>query len=470
MRTRHLVLLLSLSVAGFGQVQVPATPAGHQMGAWLQAFDGGDRAAFLAFLEKNYPSRAKNVDRDMDFRKMTGGFDLRKVEDASTPTKVVALVQEHDSDQFARMTVEVAAEDPYAITKMGILAIPRPAEFALPKFSQGELVAALKAKLEKDSAAGSFSGDVLLASKGKPVFEEAYGLADREKKTANTLDTRFRIGSMNKMFTAVAILQLVQQGKVHLDDPLGKYLPDYPNKDVASKVTVQHLLTHTGGTGDFFGPEFDAHRLELKTFDDYVKVYGNRPLRFEPGSKWEYSNYGFLLLGLIVEKASGQSYYDYVRDHIYKVAGMTSTGSEPEDTHVANLSTGYTAMGANGGGTRPNGDTLPYRGTSAGGGYSTVDDLLKFADALQANKLLNAQYTEMLTTGKPGTPNNSYAFGFEERKVNGVRCFGHGGGAPGMNGMLQVCPATGYVVAVLSNLDPPAATRFSDFILNRLPQ
>jgi CubicO group peptidase (beta-lactamase class C family) len=470
MRTKLLLLLLSLSVAGFAQVQLPDTPTGRQMGAWLQAFDVGDRAAFLAFLEKNYPSRAKNVDQDMNFRKMTGGFDLRKVEDALTPTKVVALVQERNSDQFARMTVEVAAADPYAITKMGILAIPRPAEFPLPKLSQSELVAALKAKLQKDSAAGTFSGDILLASKGKSVFEEAYGLADRGKKTPNTLNTRFRIGSMNKMFTAVAVLQLVQQEKVHLDDPLGKYLPDYPNKDVASKVTVQHLLTHTGGTGDFFGPEFDVHRLELKTFDDYVKLYGNRPLRFEPGSKWEYSNYGFLLLGLIVEKASGQNYYDYVRDHIYKVAGMTSTDSEPEDTHVANTSIGYTAMGVKDGGMRPNADTLPYRGTSAGGGYSTVDDLLRFADALQENKLLNAQYTEMLTTGKPGTPENSYAFGFEDHKVNGVRCFGHGGGAPGMNGMLQICPATGYVVAVLSNLDPPSATRVSDFMLNRLPQ
>jgi D-alanyl-D-alanine carboxypeptidase len=332
MRTKLLLVLLALSITGFAQVQLPDTPAGHQIGAWLQAFDGGDRAAFLAFLEKNYPSRVKNVDRDMDFRKMTGGFDLRKVEDASMPTKVVALVQERDSDQFAQMTVEVSAVEPYPITQMGINAIPRPAEFPLSKFSQGELVAALKTKLQKDSAAGNFSGDVLLASRGKSVFEEAYGLADREKRAPNTLNTRFRVGSMNKMFTAIAVLQLVQLGKVNLDDPLGKYLPDYPNKDVASKVTVQNLLTHTGGTGDFFGPEFDVHRLELKTFDDYVKLYGNRPLRFEPGSKWEYSNYGFLLLGLVVEKASGQSYYDYVRDHLYKVAGMTSTGSEPENT------------------------------------------------------------------------------------------------------------------------------------------
>src|SRR5260370_22449751 len=109
---------------------------------------------------------------------------------------------------------------------------------------------------------------------------------------------------MNKMFTVVATLQLVQDGKVHLEDPLGKYLPDYPNKDVASRVTIQHLLTHTGGTGDFFGPEFDAHRLELKPLGDYVKLYGNRPLESEPGSQFEYSNYAFVLLRPVVQQAT----------------------------------------------------------------------------------------------------------------------------------------------------------------------
>jgi CubicO group peptidase (beta-lactamase class C family) len=293
-------------------------------------------------------------------------------------------------------------------------------------------------------------------------------MADREKKTPNTLKTRFRLGSMNKMFTAVATLQLVQNGKLDLKAPLGNYLTDYKNKDVASKVTIEQLLSHTGGTGDIFGPEFDKNRLELKTLQDYVKLYGNRGPEFEPGSQWKYSNYGFLLLGVIVEKVSGQSYYDYVRDHIFKPAGMIATASEPEDQVVADRSTGY--MRSEGTGWQPNTDTLPYRGTSAGGGYSTVEDLLKFATALQTNKLLKPQYTEMLTTGKVETPNGGrYAYGFQEASVNGTRCFGHGGGAPGMNGELKICPGPGYVVAVLSNLDPPAATRVADFITNRLP-
>jgi CubicO group peptidase (beta-lactamase class C family) len=123
-----------------------------------------------------------------------------------------------------------------------------------------------------------------------------------------------------------------------------------------------------------------------------------------------------------------------------------------------------------GGKLKPNTDTLPYRGTSAGGGYSTVEDLSRFANAIQENKLLNAHYTELLTTGKTETPNGSYAYGFGDRKVNGTRCFGHGGGAPGMNGDLEICPGPGYVVAVLANMDPPAASRVSEFITNRLPE
>ena len=130
---------------------------------------------------------------------------------------------------------------------------------------------------------------------------------------------------------------------------------------------------------------------------------------------------------------------------------------------------GYTSRG--GGSEHPNTETLPYRGTSAGGGYSTVEDLLKFANALQRRELLDSSYTDMLTAGKVDTPGGGrYAFGFEDRMVNGTRCIGHGGGAPAMNGDLTICPAAGYVVAVLANMDPPAASRISQFVTNRLPE
>ena len=466
-----LSLLVLVSAACAQQVQLantlPDTPAAHQCAAWLKIFNGSDRQAYGAFLQKNLPSRAGRLDQEWGFRERSGGFELRRVEE-SAPTKLVALLQERGSDQFARLTMEVDATEPHVITRFELRAIPTPADFPQPHLSEAELIAALRKKLEQDTAAGRFAGAALVAKDGKPIFAEAYGLADREHKIPNTLLTRFRIGSMNKMFTAVAILQLAQTGKLGLNDPLGKYLTDYPNKDVASQVTLHHLLTHTGGTGDIFGPEFDAHRQELRTLQDYVKLYGNRGLGFAPSSgRWEYSNYGFILLGAVIEKVSGESYYDYLRDHIYKPAGMTSTGSEPENQPVADRSIGYTAMG--GGGVHPNTDTLPWRGTSAGGGYSTVEDLLRFANALQKNNLLNAHYTELLTTGKVPGPIGSYAYGFEDRTIHSTRCFGHGGGAPGMNGDLKICPGPGYVVAVLSNVDPPAANRISDFATNRLP-
>src|SRR5687767_9685824 len=460
-------ILLFIAPACLAQTQFPDTPAGNQAKAWLEVFNAGDAEKHKEFLRTNAPSRLERADREMGLREMSGGFDVKKVEE-STPTKIVALVQERTSDQLVRFTVEVDASEQHQITRLSLQGIARPAEFALPHLSENELVTALRKKLDEAAAADRFSGAALVARNGKTVFAEAYGLADREKKTPNTLKTRFRIGSMNKMFTAVATLQLVQNGKLDLKAPFGNYLTDYPNKDVASKVTIEQMLTHTGGTRDIFGPEFDKNRLELKTLQDYVKLYGNRGPEFEPGSRWQYSNYGFLLLGVIVEKVSGQSYYDYVRDHIFKPAGMTGTASDPEEQLVAERSIGYTRF--IGDGLKPNTDTLPYRGTSAGGGYSTVEDLLKFATALQTHKLLNAQYTEMLTTGKIDTPGGGkYAYGFADTIVSGTRCFGHGGGAPGMNGELKICPGPGYVIAVLANMDPPAASRVADFITNRLP-
>ncbi len=437
----------------------------RQFSGWVEALNTGDRAHMRQFLETNFPGR--DLDRDMMFRGLSGGLELRALEQA-TATTLTGLVQERDSDQFARFTIVIEADEPHRIARLGLGAIPRPAEFPVPRMSEAEVLTALGAHIEKDAAADRFAGAVLVAKSGKVLFRRAYGLADRKKKVANKLDTRFRIGSMNKMFTATSVLQLVQAGKIKLTDPLGKYITDYPNQDVATQVTIHHLLTHTGGTGDIFGPEYDARRLELRTLNDYVALYGKRAPAFEPGSRWAYSNYGMLLLGVVVERVSGQRYYDYVAAHIYKPAGMTRSGSEPECEAVPDRAIGY--MRPQGGGDwTPNTDTLPYRGTSAGGGYSTVRDLMKFADALMRHRLLNTRYTKLLITAKVDSGGGrKYAYGFEDGRKDGIGAVGHGGGAPGMNGDLRIYPQSGYVVAVLSNLDPPAAQKVSAFLDLRL--
>jgi CubicO group peptidase (beta-lactamase class C family) len=329
-------------------------------------------------------------------------------------------------------------------------------------------VAALRARLDAATKADEFSGAVLVARDGRTLFEGAYGFADRERRVPNTPLTQFRAGSMYKMLTAVAALQLVQAGTLRLDAPLGTYLPDYPNAEVASKVTPHHLLTHTGGTGDIFGPQFTAHRSELRTIGDYLRLYGTRDLQFVPGAKHVYSNYGFMLLGAVVERLSGKSYDDHVAARVLAPAGMTATGTAPEDSLVPGRSVGY--MRQPSGALVSNAPTLPYRGTPAGGGYSTVGDFARFAVALREHRLLDPTHTALLLSGKVAVgPGFQYGYGFIDRVVSGRRFVGHGGGAPGMNGELAFEPNGGYVVVVLSNLDPPAAGQVAAFILSRLP-
>lgn len=313
-----------------------------------------------------------------------------------------------------------------------------------------------------------FSGAVLVMRDGATLFEGAYGLADRDLAIKNTLDTKFRVGSMNKMLTAVAILQLVQAGKVSLDATFGTYIPGYPNADMASKVTIHHLLTHTGGTGDIFGPQFTANRLSLRDAEDYLELYGTRALLFAPGTQWAYSNYGFMLLGAVVERVSGMSYDDYVATNILAPAGMTQTGASPEDVVVPKRSVGYMKQN---GALVSNAPTLPYRGTPAGGWYSTVGDIARFATALREHKLLDATHTTLLLAGKitMGQSIVKYAYGFIDRVQVGRRLVGHGGGAPGMSGELSFEPSGGYITVVLSNFDPPAATMAEMFVLERLP-
>jgi CubicO group peptidase (beta-lactamase class C family) len=315
---------------------------------------------------------------------------------------------------------------------------PRPSsalDLVLQRLTQADALAALADHAEERVQAGEFAGAVLVARHGKVLLEDAWGRADRTAGVANTPATRFRIGSMNKMFTAVATLQLVEAGKLRLDDPIGRHLAGYPNKEVAAKVTVRHLLTHTGGTGDIFGPEFEEHRLQLREHRDYLKLYGSRAPAYEPGGRFEYSNYGFVLLGALIERVSGVSYYDYVRDHVFRPAGMTSTGSLPESVEVPGRAVGYMRPSPDGA-WEPNTSTLPWRGTAAGGGYSTVGDLLRFAQALDSGRLLSkATLAEAIRPHQ-----QQYGYGFDVQGQGRLASYGHGGGAPGMNGELRVFP------------------------------
>lgn len=341
-----------------------------------------------------------------------------------------------------------------------------PSQADAPKRSaidDSTLARELNAYFDQATATDSFSGAVLIARNGEPIFKKAYGMANKANNRPNNVETKFDLGSMNKMFTAIAIAQLVERGKLSFTDTVGKLLPDYPNKAVAEKVTVHHLLTHTSGMGSYFNEKFMANLSNMKTVADYLPLFVNDPLAFEPGAKWQYSNSGFTVLGAIIEKVSGQSYYDYVGEHIFKPAGMMNSDSYERDKEVPNLAIGYTKMGENGrpdpsAPRRPNSSMRPLKGSPAGGGYSTVEDLLRFSVALRDHKLLSQKYTEIITTGKVemGTSGRKYGYGFGEEVSNGGRIFGHNGGGPGIGAHFDILPESGYVAVILGNYDPPA--------------
>jgi D-alanyl-D-alanine carboxypeptidase len=461
MTMRLIALVCVFASVASAQPTVPATPAGRVLSAWLAAFNSGDLAALQAFDAAHRPD-APPISVTQRFRSDTGGFTLVRIE-RSAPTAVTALLEENDARRLARLELEVSDGATPVVVSSTLREAARTVDVPLARLSEAETISAVTAKIDDQLKADRFAGAVLIGRRGRIVFQKVVGLANRESQTANTLDTKFRNGSMNKMFTATAVMQLVEGGKLSLDDAVGKVISNYPNPEVARKVTIRHLLGHTGGTGDFFGPLFMKNRLTLKTHADYVAMFGDRAPLHEPGAEFRYSNYGMVLLGAIIEQVSGMSYFDYVRTRIFEPAGMTSTGSLPEIDPVPNRSIGY--MRRNDAWV-PNADTLPWSGTSAGGGYSTVGDFFRFAEALQSGKLVSSASLMQMTT--PGI-DRQYGFGMSIAGEGATRSFGHSGGAPGQNGDLRIFPESGYVVVALSNLDPPAASRMVDFIAARLP-
>ncbi len=300
------------------------------------------------------------------------------------------------------------------------------------RLTEPQLVAALEAHLDSLAASDRFSGVVALVRGDTRVFDRAFGSADREAGVRNRLDTRFNLGSINKAFTAIAIRQLAKAGKLALTDELIQHLPDYPNREVAERVTIAQLLEHRSGIGgNIFEAPAGGSRNDLRRTADFLALFAHEPLQFEPGSRQQYSNAGYVVLGAVIERLSGMSYYDYVRANVFEPAGMASTGSYARDSLPPNTAIGYTRGGPGSearGPLRRNTETLPGRGSAAGGGYSTAEDLLRFARALREGRI---------SEGPPGG-------------------LGIAGGAPGINAILETDIA-GYDLVVLANLDPLAA-------------
>lgn len=418
-------------------------PAEGAFDEWLAAFNSGDRATLREFNERRFADPDHNLDHLLDSREETGGLDVIRIE-RNEPTVFVAMAQERGFPAYRRITVTFGKAGDALLKE--VRQDPQP----LP---QGRALEALDAFAERLADTDRFSGVLVVEQNGRRLYGRAFGLADRENNVPVQLDTPFLFASQGKMFTAVAVLQLIHAGKINFDDPVGTYLTDYPNREMA-KVTVRQLLSHQGGTGDIgvLQPEEAGNRAWVRTIDDLMTLNGDRAPSFPPGSAFDYSNYGFVLLGALVEKVSGQSYYAYLAEHVFGAAGMTATGF-PDIAHMSGVANGYT-LGADGK-LVSSASQLPWRGTPAGGGISTANDQLRFVDALKSGRLIPPSLLNQAIKQQTAW----YGYGFVSSGPEEFPHWGHGGGAAGNSTALSVYPSNDMTMVCLSNRDPPACDR-----------
>lgn len=435
--------------------------AEKQFWNWLSSFNSGDASQIQAFKQQFKNPETYSEEGMLNFFEDVQGFNFVKIMESS-PTEVKVLLQEQCKFQeYAFLTLRVEGEEagkhPLILDLMIVPAHIEPE--TVQRLSESEALKAINSEMTRLEKEGKFSGTVLLTKVGNPtpLICRSIGKASLETQAANTAQTKFNLASMGKMFTAVAIHQLAEEGKLDLKEPIGNYLKTDIHPDLA-KATIGQLLTHTGGAGGLTGEE----HFEDMGPKDFMRLLRDREPEFPPGTDWNYSNYGFVLLGAIIEEVSGKSYYDCIQERIFDKAEMNDSDFHLKTEETTNTATGYLRKRD---GLKSNIEGLPMRGSPAGGGYSTVEDLNRFANALVQNKLLNANSLKAISQPERVTPDSNYTQGFQD----GDLWFGHEGKYEGVNGGLRIYPQSGYIVTVMGNFDPPAATNLAEFIGSRLP-
>ena len=444
------LLLCSQLLAAPGRAQ-ERSPAATRAAEVVALINSGDQAAARKYVEEKYSPSFRGfapMERHLGVFSMmhsqTRGLTVERVTEQE-PGKATVLARSELTDSWFEIAFEVDAKPPHLIDGFRFRPATAPPERTAPlPRTDAERARDLDAYVRRIAAADAFSGVVLLAKDGKPVFSSAYGDADKDARRANSLETAFNLASVNKMITAVAVAQLVEAGKLTFDDPLSKFLPGFPNPRAAGEIRIMHLLSHTAGLGSYLGGGIRGSRAG--TVDEMMRFAADAGTAFAPGTRWRYSNTGFLVLGRVIEKVSGKSYFDYVRDHVYRPAGMTGTEAHPKDRIPATAAIGYDRRGT---GYTSHVSGLPFRGGPAGGGYATAGDLLRFAEALRTGKLVSPAMVRVLTTPKPQLSSPEYGYGFSVDAGRGIA--GHSGGFAGTSNNVDIFLGSGYTAVVLSN-------------------
>ena len=446
--------------------KMPDGAQGEYIKSLISAINSNDPDNFKKFLTDSCTQEfydavpmQQHVSIFSNFCRQTGGVDFHSVRKyvPEQENRLVIIVKDRLFENWRGVVLMLDPNNDGKVAGIQLMPARTPTNVKPEVMSEKECLEKVGATLERLVKADAFSGTVLIAKGDQVLLQFACGEASKRFHVKNNIDTKFNLGSMNKMFTSVAINQLVEQKKLSLDDTIDKYVDEsWLPKEMTEKIQVRHLLAHTSGLGSYFNQEFmSGSRAGYRNIDDFKPLVKGESLAFAPGARFQYSNTGMLLLGVVIEQASGQDYFEYIRENVYQPLEMNNSDSYEMDQPVENLAIGYIPDPDSAQGFRNNVFQHVIKGGPAGGGFSTVGDLHKFGVALLNNKLLNAGTQKEMWTSQS---NSSYGFGFsiDENEQAGL-VVGHGGGFPGLNGNLDVFVDAGYVVAVLSNYDQGAS-------------
>lgn len=438
--------------AASAQTALPDTPAGDRARALVTALGTSKAEEIDRFIAANVAPQLLAFAGTDGFR--TYLYELREqfgrlTVTSARPTGAEEIVVEGRSGVTGTamaLAVIVTPEPPHLIR--GIARRP-PAETS-PPTTDAERVADLAAFMRRLADADLFSGTVLLARGDTLLFAEAYGDAHKGLGVSNTVDTRYALASLGKVFTAVTVARLIEQGRLAADDTLGRFRPDLFDDPRAGRIRVDQLLSHTSGLGSFFNEQFrTTRRLDLKDADALLALVRGDSLAFEPGTRWQYSNTGYLVLGEIVEDVTGLPFPEAVRQHVFEPAGMRDTGLFELDLVVPGLAEGYDKVyGPDGVFYRSNAFFRLVQGTAAGGSISTAGDLHRFALAFLHGRLVT-ESTRRWMTSPTDSPGARDGHGFMLGPEPNV--YGHAGDFNGVSTLLQIDPETGYIAVILSN-------------------
>lgn len=476
-RALRLLPILALFLTGAGGLPA-AEPVEalllRRAGAFVAAMNAPGNEALEAFVRDHLATGYADAGRAARFVEMRrsdvveqGPIETYRARIAGDGSVLFVYCKRAKTGTWLNYQFRVLAEDGRRLQLVFIALAVEPAEPPATPIDAGASRRWLAERMETLEAQQPFSGVILVKRGGEEAYSLAKGIADAAGSVPVSRTTRFGMASGSKMFTAVAILQLAQAGKLELSDPLIEHLPAFPNREFARSATLHQLLTHTAGAGDYWDDAYERSWGSITKLDQMLPFVLPH-LGERPAGRFEYSNSGFLLLGLVVEAVSGESYYDYVDEHIFAPAGMSSTGYPIRGAGKTGIAVPYEPV-MEGGAVKP-GSRVPAelnaRGTSAGGASTTAGDLVAFAAALRGGKLLDKAHFDLMTAHHvPYGPKDSwYGYGLIIEGADGVISYGHGGNAPGTQFEFKIFPELETVMIVMSNYDTIAPNEMATAI------